>query len=163
MLLPRIRRVFPLRQWCRRRTFADAVPKYSPKVRGRAVWHPGRIIISNLQSIRSTSLLHITRGCRSEHGLPCQRHMYVTTFELWSQKLSGISVLSNLNLKGIWQALWSQLSDLKFVQPNHVQAVYLPAWIVDAEVETSVWPGNSARVRWLLLSTTRETHTVASN
>ena len=31
--------------------------------------------------------------------------------------------------------------------PKHVQAVYLPAWIVDAETETNAWFGDSAEVR----------------
>jgi hypothetical protein len=83
MLLPRIRRVLPLRQWCTLRTFADAVPKYSPKVRGRTVWCPSPTVVkSNFGFVRSTSLRYITGGRLIEHEDVRKVNMFVSFVSL---------------------------------------------------------------------------------
>jgi hypothetical protein len=64
--------------------------------------------------------------------------------------LWGVPVISSMGLR--WQALW-KLIDSPMVLVKHVQAVYLPGWIVDAEVLTNAWLEGSAQVRWSLLST----------
>jgi hypothetical protein len=43
-------------------------------------------------------------------------------------------------------ALWSLVSGSNIMDPKQIQAVYLPAWIVDAEVKTNAWLEGSARV-----------------
>jgi hypothetical protein len=110
------------------------------------------ILASNIVKIkfvfvRSISLCHITGRRRGEHELLCQLHEYVDLSSIWLRDLTGIPVLSKEDGTTAWQAAWSSISGSYSIPPKLVQAVYLPAWIVDAEVETNAWLGDSAQVR----------------
>jgi hypothetical protein len=62
-----------------------------------------------------------------------------------------VAVISQVKSFVGLQDLWKLLDDSPIVPLKQVQAVYLPGWIVDAEMQTNAWLGESAQVRWSLL------------
>ncbi|KIM84868.1 hypothetical protein PILCRDRAFT_817672 [Piloderma croceum F 1598] len=106
LVLPRLQRVFPLRQWCSRRTLSNAVPKYSSKVR----------------------------------ALP-----FVTSQENALRIMNNYFNFTLLSKDASMTRMWQILRAMNNSPVKHVQAVYLPGWIVDAEVQTNAWLGDSAQ------------------
>lgn len=45
-----------------------------------------------------------------------------------------------------WRALASELLGSSFATPVKVEAVYVPAWIIDSEMESNAWMGDSSQV-----------------
>jgi len=44
-----------------------------------------------------------------------------------------------------WKGLTASIFGYNSILPKHIQAVYLPAWIVDAEVQANAWFGDSSQ------------------
>ena len=64
-----------------------------------------------------------------------------------------VIAVTTKDVRSAWKGLVSHIFGTGTIHPKHVQAVYLPAWIVDAEVEANAWLGDSSQVRSLLLGT----------
>lgn len=73
-----------------------------------------------------------------QHSLVCRLDLEIVLSEV----LNNTEVGFNEPVK----ALMTTFFGTPFVQPKRVQAVYMPAWIMDAEIEANIWTEDAPQV-----------------